>query len=447
LDDDTISLGSPGGFPSDLAWDGDDRIYAVKDALIPATVVGYDVTTAPQPPLLQAQIAATDLVDHDGVTPARAPTSFGIGLFGAFTGDIEVVGTRWIFVTVGAGNSMSSDASGPLRLANLVVIDADLQRVVQTVNLAWTLNAPGHGSTGAAYLAVPQSLPSMVTFIPDAGGATTGRVYVALSNGAGSSAGLQDFFHGTVQSWRVDFTQPLPLAPDTVGKAPGDATRTYVSAYYNPVGFTRYKRFLVLTNAGASRFTPSFVAEPTTDAVLEFLDVDADVWRDNWTVNLGEILPATGAIALGKDAAGTLFGALASQTFAAAYVVDLSGLDETPVDPLKLRLLRAVELAPGGLTTPGTGYQPGVAVAPDGETAYVASFTDGALRVLSLPDDIELGDIGIDEAPYDVLGLAGSSLGACVAPSGAFSEVFFLVNGTFDASFNPVRSSFIGTVK
>ncbi|MCI0636945.1 MAG: hypothetical protein L0206_23980, partial [Actinobacteria bacterium] len=446
LDDGAVSLGFPGGFPSDLVVDGNGRLFTVPDALIPATVVAYDTTTAPPAPLFNVPIVAANLIDFDGVTPARAPTSFGSGLFGAFTGDIEVVSDRWVLVTVGAGNSVSVDANGTLRLANLVLIDATAGTVVQTLNLAWSLAAPGHTNTGSAYTTVPQSLPSMVTFVPATDGTPTGRVYVAMSNGAGTNAGLQEFFHGTVQSWHADFRLPQPLSPETAGKAAGDVTRTYVSAYFNPVGFTRHGRHLILTNAGASRFNASFVAEPTTDAVLEFLDVDADVWRDNWTVDLGEILPSIGALAIGEDEGGMRFGALTSQTFSAAWFVDLSGLDESPVDPLKLRLLRAVDLSPGGSTTIGSGYQPGIGLSPGGKTLFISAFNGATLHALSLPDDIELGLILVDEEPFDALGPARSSLGVLAAPAGAAADVYVVVNGTFDPNFLPLGSSFVGTL-
>lgn len=452
VDDAALSLNYAGGFPSDLVVDGAGRLYTVPDATIPANLVVYDVTTtAPGAPLVSVPVTAADLIDHDGVSPARSPTTFGNGLFGAFTGDIEIFGGRFVLMTVGAGNSASADANGPLRLANLVVIDTVLGRVVQTVNLGWTLGVAGHTSGGMPYASIPQSLPSMITIVPSNDGSPTQRVYVALSNGAGSTAGLGEFFHGTVQSWVADFTQLQPISPDTAGKAPGDVTRTYVSAYHNPVGFTRHstadgKHYLILTNAGASRFNASFVLEPTTDAVLEFLDVNDDVWRDNWTVNLGGILPEVGALPLGKDAGGALFGALSSQTYAAAYFVDLSGLDESPVDPLKLRLMRAVDLQPGGATTIGSGYQPGITLSPDGTHCYVSSFNEGALHVLALPDDIELGEIGVDAAPFDALPPLASSPGAVAAPFGAAADLYFIVNGTFDAGFNPLGSSFVGTL-
>lgn len=451
VDDAAIPLNFAGGFPSDLVVDGSGRLVTMPDALIPTSVVVYDVKSAPATPLFQVPISVSDLIDHDGMSPARAPVAFGTGLFGAYTGDVEVISDRWLLVTVGAGNSTSTDSNGvTLRLANLLVIDLFSGNVVQTVNLAWTLAASGQTSGGAAYSAVPQSLPSMIAVIPATDGTPTARVYVAMSNGGGSTGGLQDFFHGTVQSWKADFTKPQPLSPDTAGKAPADVTRTYVSAYYNPVGFTKYgnqhgKAFLMLTNAGASLFNANFVLEPTTDAVLEFLDVYADAWRDDWTVNLGPVLPSVSALALGKDAGGALFGAFASQTFAAAYFVDLSGLDQDPVDPQGLRLVRTVALEAGGPTTLGSGFQPGLVLSPDAKRVYVSSFNAATLHVLSVPDDIELGVIGVDEPPFDGIGALASSPGALAAPTGATADLFFIVNGTYDSNFLPLGSSFVGT--
>ncbi|MHC4134883.1 MAG: hypothetical protein ACYS0K_07860, partial [Planctomycetota bacterium] len=70
----------------------------------------------------------------------------------------------------------------------------------------------------------------------------------------------------------------------------------------------------------------------------------------------------------------------------------------------------------------------------------------GTLSVLLLPDDIEFGEILVDPAPFLALGPARSSLGALVAPFGGAADVFFVVNGTFDGSFQPARSSFLGTL-
>ena len=96
-------------------------------------------------------------------------------------------------------------------------------RVIRPANLASGL--PGRG------LAVA----------PATDGTPTGRVYVAMSNGAGTTAGLGEFFHGTVQSWFADFRLPQPLSVDTVGKAPGDA---YTRRYYRRLN--RYSANLAL---------------------------------------------------------------------------------------------------------------------------------------------------------------------------------------------------------
>jgi hypothetical protein len=101
---------------------------------------------------------------------------------------------------------------------------------------------------------------------------------------------------------------------------------------------------------------------------------------------------------------------------------------------------------PGGATTVGSGYQPGLALSPDGTLAYVSSFNAGTLHVLSLPGDIELGEIGVDEDPFDAIGALASSPGALAAPAGATADLFFVVNGTFDASFLPLGSSYVGTL-
>jgi hypothetical protein len=453
FDDAAIDLMRPGGFPSDLVADASGNLFTVDDAQIPAGVVAFPVASLPTGPTLKVTIAAAQLIDHDGTTPARAPIVSGNGLFGAFVGDIEIAFDRWLLVTVGAGNSLSDDFNLPLRLANLVVIDTQTARIVQTVNLAWPLPHAGQLSGGAGYATIPQSLPSMVAFVPARNGTLSGQVFVAMSNGGGTSAGLQTFFQGTVQSWRADFTQAAPLSIDTTGKAPVDVTRTYVSNHYNPVGLTRYTNsqgfsFLILTSAGASRFDQNFVAQPTTDAFLEFIDFDTEQWRDAWMVFLGRVLPAPHPLALGTDGHGLTFGLLTSQTFAAAYVVDLSGLELNPVDPGRLRLLRTVELTPGGATTAGSGFQPGLALSPSGGTAILSSFGTGSLTALALPDDLEFGTIVVNPAPLtaDALGPARSTLGALVAPVGAAADVFFVVNGTFDQAFRPLRSSFLGTL-
>jgi hypothetical protein len=273
--------------------DGQGTILTVDDALIPANVLGFDERVR-GPATLSVPVTPSDLVDHDGTKPARAPSTFGNGLFGAFTGTMEIAYGRWILLTVGAGNSVSDAGGTPLRLANLVVIDKQTARVVQTVNLAWELRMPVQQSTGAQAASVPQSLPAAVLFVPDLTPNPGGTVYVAMSNGAGTSQSLGVFYPGTVQSWRADFTKPQPLSPDTTGKAALDVTRTYVSAYFNPVGLARHHNsigspVLILTSAGASFLDSNFVAQPTTDAVLEFLDLATQQWRPTWEANLGAL--------------------------------------------------------------------------------------------------------------------------------------------------------------
>ncbi|MHC4933061.1 MAG: hypothetical protein ACYTGV_12815, partial [Planctomycetota bacterium] len=223
FDDSAVNLGRPGGFPSDLVANSAGDLFTVNDAMVPCSVVAYSSGALPAG-LLSVKLAAGDLIDMDGVSPARAPTTLGAGLFGAFTGDMELAFDRWLLVTVGAGNSASGVGSSPLHLANLVVIDTLEGEVVQTVNLGWTLTHSGKMSDGAPFSSIPQSLPVMCAFVPAGNGTETGRIFVALSNGAGSSAGLGIFHPGTVQVWNANFNAPNPISVHTTGKASVDVT-------------------------------------------------------------------------------------------------------------------------------------------------------------------------------------------------------------------------------
>ncbi len=447
--DDAVDLGTAGAFPSDLERATDETLYTVNDATIPARVVGVRNGQV----VMNVPITANDLMDFNGQSPALTPISFGPGLFGAFTGDFELAFDRWLFVLVGGGNSYSTSNGAEMRLGNVVLIDTQTGTIAQTINVAWPKDFNGDFSNGGPYAAIPQSLPSMCSFVPARNGTETGTLYVAMSNGAGSSAGLQTFFNGTVQSWRVDFTASAPVAPDLTGRAPKDATRTYVSNFYNPVGLTRFTNsrnfsFLILTDAGASRFDENSVAHAETDARLEFLDLDTETFRDTWTANLGRILPSIQKLAISNDDEGDAFAVATSQTFNAAYLLDLSGLEENPVDPARLGLLQTVALSTGGDVTAGSGFLPGVALSASGKTALVTSFSTSRLVVLELPDDVATGTTLINPAPFlpAALGPARGSLGAIVMTPGAAADVHFIVNGTFDANFAPDRHGFLGTL-
>ncbi|MFQ5844089.1 MAG: hypothetical protein ACE5JG_03795 [Planctomycetota bacterium] len=277
-----------------------------------------------------------------------------------------------------------------------------------------------------------------------------GHVYVALSNGAGSAAGLSRFHPGTVQAGRVDFPASEPVSPETAGKAVADRTLTHVSGFYNPVALTRYVTprgddYLILTDAGASRFDASFVLQPTTDAFLEVLDLHAGRFQSGPAVNVGAVLPSVHAIAVGRDATGRSYGLLTSQTLEAVFAVDLSGLDTIPADPSRLGLLRVFDLSPGGSATAGSGFQPDVVIRPGGAFAVVSSFSRSRLEVLSLPDDLAAGAVEVNPPPFDGLQRGttrGFGLGAIVSVPGPGPEIFAVVNG----NFSPARNSFLGSL-
>jgi len=302
---------------------------------------------------------------------------------------------------------------------------------------------------------IPQSLPSQVAFVPDLLVPGTGRLYVACSNGAGNANGLSLWFQGTVQVWRVDFNSPQPLSPDLTAKAPTDMTRTFVSDHYNPVGLTHIRSavnvdYLILTDAGSSLFDTNFVAHPETDAVLEFLDLGTEQWRKGYEVNLGRILPAVQKIALGHDALGRSFGAISSQTYSSAYAIDLSGLDQNPVSVPDLRLLRTIELVPGGSLTTGSGFHPGIGMTTSGRTLVVSTFAPARLHVVGLPGDIEHGAIVVSPAPFDESDLTAElsgGMGMLVVPQNNDRDVYVLTNGTFDFNtFLPKDPAYIATL-
>ena len=83
-----VDLGKAGAFPSDLATDDEGSLYTMDDAAIPAVMVRFGATGA----RTTMPITAADLVDDDGTQPATAASAFDFagGLFGAYTGDVEV---------------------------------------------------------------------------------------------------------------------------------------------------------------------------------------------------------------------------------------------------------------------------------------------------------------------------------------------------------------------
>jgi hypothetical protein len=291
--------------------------------------------------------------------------------------------------------------------------------------------------------------------VPNPHVAGTGRLYVACSNGAGDSNGLSRWYHGTVQVWRVNFGAAQPLSADLTATAPTDHTRTFVSRHYNPVGLTHFVSavpvdYLILSDAGASRFDENYVAHPESNAVLEFLDLAAEQWRADYEIDLGRILPASQKIALGRDELGRPFGAVASQTFGAAYVVDLSGLDSNPVATAELRRLRTIDLVPGGSQTPGSGFHPGIGLTPSGRTLVVSTFAPARLHVVGLPGDIEFGAIALNPAPFDTADLTAElsgGMGALVVPRNNNREVYVLTNGTFDfGTYLPKDPAYVATL-
>ena len=294
-----------------------------------------------------------------------------------------------------------------------------------------------------------QSLPVMAAFVPDPRVPLHGKVYVAMSNGAGTSAGLSLFHPGTVQVWRADFTRAQPLSAEVTGRNPLHVTRTHVSDFYNPVALTHYAarnglNYLILTDAGASRFGADSILRPTTDAHLEFVDLDTGQFRDGWAVGLGAILPSVHALAFGRDAANTSYGLLTSQTFAAMHVVELSGLETNPVNAGRLGLLRTIDLVPGGSTTPGSGFQSSLILRPSGAFAVVSSFTTASLQILTVPGNVTLGPFTSNPAPFDMLPLGttqGFGLGALASMNTPGPELYAIVNG----NFSPLRNSFLGS--
>jgi hypothetical protein len=182
--------------------------------------------------------------------------------------------------------------------------------------------------------------------------------------------------------------------------------------------------------------------------MVEVLDLSTRQWKPELEMDLGPVLPSPQRIALGRDETGRLFGVLTSQTFSAAYVLDLSGLDNRPPTPADVGLLRTVDLTPGGSLQPGSGFHPGIGLTGSARTLIVSTFFPAKLHVVALPGDIGAGPIEVDSDPFtDLLVTPSGGLGALVVPRNNVSDVYVINNGTFDATtFAPKDPAFVASL-
>ena len=154
-------------------------------------------------------------------------------------------------------------------------------------------------------------------------------------------------------------------------------------------------------------------------------------------------MPAPHALAIGVDLNNNHFGMLASQTFAAAYVVDLTGFESNPVDPGSLGLRQTIELATNAAVA-GSGFQPGIGLSPSGRSAVVSSFTTSSLIVIDIPGDALFQLFTLNPPPFDGDLSASQAVGLGALVVG--DDVAVIVNGDFDANFAPNRAARIGVL-
>ena len=120
--------------------------------------------------------------------------------------------------------------------------------------------------------------------------------------------------------------------------------------------------------------------------------------------------------------------------------MDLSGLDEDPVDIGKLRLVQAAPITQNPSLL-GAGFQSDVALR--GDFAIVSSFTTTGLTVLELPEDIVTGEIRVNPDEFGTANMKttkGFGLGHLTATNIPGVDVIAILNGGF---FPPSNSALV----
>ncbi|MCU0722112.1 MAG: hypothetical protein MUC63_00590 [Planctomycetes bacterium] len=402
------------GFPSDMALADSDALrgtlFVVDEASVDAAggarVLALDLD-APGMPASAAfgglHLLKTDLRHADGSGVGAGDT------FGAFGVEAAAADLLMISPTSACLLASASHEGDPPFLANLFWFNPTNASLPQTLNLAIPTTPPTSSvrSDGSAVGTHTQSNPTGTAWVPSGG--TAGKLYVSMSNLHGAAAmNAMVYNPGTVLAFNVDTGASPPVSlPPAATVRPGK---------WNPVQVTAYtsaatgKSWVLVSNAGVTQYygtaaswgySPPYQTASFTEASIEVIDPATDAVAA--TIPMGLAALSFNAIAIGKDGTGRTVGMIGSSFFGQVYAVDLSGLDENPMQPAKVRPLRsAYRPIPVFHSREGDAHTWAcdVALAPNGRLAFVSAFNQAEVHAVECPEDWETGEFRARPEPF-----------------------------------------------
>ncbi len=465
---------SGSGFPSDMCVAMDPTMSrtlfvtdeATVDAAAGARVIPVNMDLVlPGPDTLYATftIHKTDLLQSGG-SAVLAGDTWGSWSLQATTDDLLVVHAGLGFLLISA----SCESDSPY-LANLAVFKPQDGSLLQVLNLA-IQHSPAPGSLRSDGSAIAASFiqtnPSGLAYVPGTG--TQGRLYVSMSNLYDSSSFPQTMIYnpGTVMVFDVDTSLATPVT--------ATPSSTLTPSRWNPVQVTRYfstqagRDYVLISEAGVNGYygtsasfgySPPYQLVSHTDAAVEIIDASVPQiisWdpgsgaRTN--IDLGLAAPSLDDIAITVDAAGHTAGLLGSSFYGRIYAVDLTGLNQFPVDAAGLKPLRNAYNPVQVFSYCGSDhdYAGSVSVAPGGKYALVTDFNGAKAHVVSLPANFATGEFRSHPAYYETplsftaLDTGLPRIGKAIFRTGSFSgpEAWLLVSNVEPNFMSPTNLKF-----
>ncbi|MHC4598868.1 MAG: hypothetical protein ACYS47_07680 [Planctomycetota bacterium] len=397
-------------FPSDMELVDTpalrDTLFVNDEATVEAAggaqILALDLSTPSWPASGQYTgftLQKTDLL-HSGGTPVGAGDTFGAWMLEAKTEDLLVVSGTAGFLLVG----QSHEGDAPF-LANLVHFDPTTGALLQVVNLAVSYADTGlTRSDGTAIASFVQTNPAGVAFVSTGG--STGKLYVVMSN-LYSTTGMNDFVFnpGTVQVFDVLLGGGTPITTP--------ATTVIRPTKWNPVHATPYVSpqtgagFVLVSNGGITEYygqppfgySPPYQTFSQTESNIEVIDAATDAIVADIPMGLAAL--SMGDIAIGKDGADRTVGMIGSKFYGHLYAVELTGLDQNPIDTASIKPIRngyhPIPVFQSALGNDHT-WAVDVALSPNGRYAFVGAFNQADVHVVSLPADWYTGTFTVNPA-------------------------------------------------